>query len=118
MHCRELGELTLLLLWHRLWSRLEQEVGVLELQGTGSHPREGLSLTPGLDIKHVYKAGRCWHRAGEAEALQSGGWEGTAHTLAPAAPGTELTLKPSLQGCCVTSMGGSYYWLALLLNLL
>lgn len=23
----------------------------------------------------------------------------------------------SLQGCCVTSLGGSYYWFALLLNL-
>lgn len=35
LNCRELGKLTLLLLWHRLWSRLEQEVGVLELHDTG-----------------------------------------------------------------------------------
>lgn len=35
LNFRELGKLTLLLLWHRLWSRLEQEVGVLELHDTG-----------------------------------------------------------------------------------
>lgn len=68
LHCRELGKLTLLLLWHRLWSRLEQEVGVLELHDTG-----GVTFTPGLAIKHIHKAGKCWRRAGGAEAPQEGG---------------------------------------------
>lgn len=44
-------------------------MGVLELHDTRFHPQEGLTLTIGLDIKHIYKTGKCWRRAGGAEAL-------------------------------------------------
>lgn len=53
-------------------------MGVLELHDTSLHPQEGLTLTPGLDIKHIYKAGRCCCRAGATEAVRRVGG-GSSH---------------------------------------
>lgn len=54
-----------------------QEVCALGPHGAGLHTQEELTLTPEVDIKHIF-AGRkaaCWHRAGgtEAPAVRQGG---------------------------------------------
>lgn len=86
-----------------------QEVCALEPHGAGLHTQEELTLTPEVDIKHIF-AGRkaaCWHRVEEQRHQRSGREEGEKGWFAhrpPAAPGTELTLKQRLRGCCVTSL--------------